>query len=83
VGEGSVLLYLSECFHALALEDPHLLASLPERFVLTVIPLDEPEALSLALEGLSRARTWEGEGLLVYALFRGRSCSWSSPPRTP
>jgi len=48
-----------------------------------VIPLDEPEALSLALEGLSRARTWEGEGLLVYALFRGRSCSWSSPPRTP
>jgi len=62
---------LEGVFRERLLGDPELLASLPERFVLVVMPLDEPEAMRVALEGLSRARTWEGEGPLVYALFQG------------
>ena len=77
------LLALSERFHALLLEDPFLLASLPEGFVLTVIPLDDPEAQGLALEGLSRAGKWEGEGPLIYALFRGEELLLVITPQGP
>lgn len=65
------LFELSGIFQERILGDPELLAFLPERFVLVLMPLDEPEAMREALEDLSRARGWEGEGPLVYALFQG------------
>ncbi|MFN3368451.1 MAG: DUF5647 family protein [Thermus sp.] len=54
------------------LERPELLEVLPERFVLVVVPLDDPEAGRLALERLHRLQAWtEEEGPLVHALFQG------------
>ncbi|MDM7325225.1 MAG: hypothetical protein P3W93_009690 [Thermus sp.] len=54
------------------LERPELAEVLPERFVLAVLPLDDPEVARLALERLRRLQSWEEEeGPLVHALFQG------------
>ncbi|WP_243031469.1 DUF5647 family protein [Thermus altitudinis] len=55
------------------LERPELLEALPERFVLVVLRLDDPEAARLALERLPHLQAWtQEEGPLVYALFQGQ-----------
>lgn len=65
------LFQLEERFQECLIQDPELFARMPERFVLVVWPLDDPEALAEALADLRRLRAWEGEeGPLVYALFR-------------
>lgn len=56
--------------HAL-LSNPELAQALPERFVLAVLPLDDPEAARLSLESLPRLKKWEEEeGPVIYALFQ-------------
>lgn len=59
-------------FGAFLLENPDLAEALPERFVLAVLPLDDPEAARVALESLPHLEGWTPEeGPLVQALFLG------------
>lgn len=61
-----------EQFDHTLLSNPELAQALPERFVLAVLPLDDPEAARLAIENLPRLQGWSREeGPLVHALFMG------------
>ena len=48
------LFALQERFGEALLENPGLVETLPENFVLAVLPLDDPEAARLAMESLPR-----------------------------
>lgn len=66
------LFLLQQRFGEALMEDSLLAEVLPERFVLVVLPLDDPEAALLALERLPHLEAWtEEEGPLVRALFLG------------